>query len=235
MSNEMLAHVGRVGGSLAVHEVVVQHSQRLLRDGLSLMLEAEDDIEVVGSAEDLEALVTVCRAVQPTVVLLEAMGAGWDPTAVLATLRRRIPGFGNLRVVGVTAGPVSAGRAAEARRAGIDAMLSRADSATDILRAIRNQPGDRRATVARLHASPTGPRPTVVLTARELTILGLVGAGFTSREVSKRLDISGKTVENHKQRIFAKLGVQNQAHAVSVAMRAGILRPDSTIDLAASD
>jgi DNA-binding CsgD family transcriptional regulator len=69
--------------------------------------------------------------------------------------------------------------------------------------------------------------PRAVLTARELDVLGLVGAGHTTREVSEALGISPKTVENHKQRIFVKLGVQNQAHAVAVAMRTGLLHADA--------
>ena len=74
-----------------------------------------------------------------------------------------------------------------------------------------------------------------MLTGRELEVLSLVGAGLTSNGVSHRLHISSKTVENHKQRIFAKLGVQNQAHAVSVAMRAGLMRPDRVIGMAVAD
>jgi DNA-binding CsgD family transcriptional regulator len=53
--------------------------------------------------------------------------------------------------------------------------------------------------------------------------------------MSALLEISHKTVENHKQRIFGKLGVQNQAHAVSVAIRTGVMRPERVIDLASAD
>jgi DNA-binding CsgD family transcriptional regulator len=77
--------------------------------------------------------------------------------------------------------------------------------------------------------------PPTTLTPRELEILTLVGAGMTSIAASNRLNISRKTVENHKQRIFAKLGVQNQAHAVSVAMRTGLMRADRVMDLAVAD
>jgi len=66
-------------------------------------------------------------------------------------------------------------------------------------------------------------RQTGTLTPRELDVLRLVAAGLTTGEIGPRLGISPKTVENHKQRLFAKLGVQNQAHAVSIAMRAGLL------------
>ena len=54
-------------------------------------------------------------------------------------------------------------------------------------------------------------------------MLGEIGAGSTTRLVAQTMGISPKTVENHKQRIFSKLGVQNQAHAVAVAMRQGLL------------
>ena len=61
------------------------------------------------------------------------------------------------------------------------------------------------------------------LTGRELEVLRLIGAGRTTREISTALGVSRRTVENHKRRIFAKLGVQSQAHAVASAARLGIL------------
>jgi DNA-binding CsgD family transcriptional regulator len=63
----------------------------------------------------------------------------------------------------------------------------------------------------------------VSLTTRELDVLNLIGCGHTTSEIGPRLGISPKTVENHKQRLFAKLGVSNQAHAVAVSMRLGLL------------
>src|ERR1044072_8604280 len=59
----------------------------------------------------------------------------------------------------------------------------------------------------------------------------MVAAGHPTREIALRLGISAKTVENHKHRIFSKLGVHNQAHAVSIAMRAGILTPASVVKI----
>jgi DNA-binding CsgD family transcriptional regulator len=63
------------------------------------------------------------------------------------------------------------------------------------------------------------------LSSREVEILSEISAGRTTGEVATAMGISPKTVENHKQRIFAKLGVQTQAHAVSVAMRSGLVKP----------
>jgi DNA-binding NarL/FixJ family response regulator len=66
------------------------------------------------------------------------------------------------------------------------------------------------------------------LTGRELDVLRLIGAGRTTRQISGALGISQCTVENHKRRIFAKLDVQSQAHAVASAARLGLLAlPDA--------
>jgi DNA-binding CsgD family transcriptional regulator len=115
------------------------------------------------------------------------------------------------------------------------ALVSRQSGITGILAAVRaagESPLHR--PLARMRSTVPGSQ-SVTLTDRELGVLSLVGAGLTSAQISRRLQISHKTVENHKQRIFAKLGVQNQAHAVSVALRAGLLRPERVIDLAVGD
>jgi DNA-binding CsgD family transcriptional regulator len=62
-----------------------------------------------------------------------------------------------------------------------------------------------------------------VLTKREQEVLRHVAAGLTTQESARVLLVSPKTVDNHKQRIFNKLDVQSQAHAVAVAYRIGIL------------
>jgi len=67
-----------------------------------------------------------------------------------------------------------------------------------------------------------------VLTKREMQVLALISGGLTTQQIAERLGISAKTVESRRQALFAKLGVQSQSHAVSVAIRAGFLgnRPD---------
>ncbi len=64
---------------------------------------------------------------------------------------------------------------------------------------------------------------TPTLTGRELEVLRLIGAGLTTQEISALLGVTRRTIENHKRRIFAKLGVQSQAHAVASAARLGLL------------
>jgi DNA-binding NarL/FixJ family response regulator len=204
----------------------------LFREGLSQLLAAEDDIVVVGTAPTADELIALCDRHRPDVALVEADGVERDLERLAAGLRRSQPG---LRIVGLTVATTRPAEMGRAHRAKMSAVVSRAGGVADILTAVRAPLGTSLigALVPSRGPVPAAPPPASDLTPRELGVLKLVGAGLTSREISDRLNISHKTVENHKQRIFGKLGVQNQAHAVSVAMRTGVLRPERVIDLAA--
>lgn len=217
-------------------KVVVQQRQRLFREGLGQLLESEDDFDVVGSASTGADFLAVCEEHQPEVALLEADAVEWDAGRLALAVRQAVP---RLRLLGLSTRQMSPGEVAKFQRCGIGDVLPRSAGIGRILAALRAPPAPLRlrsypqTTTARDRAA-TEP-PHLVLTPRELMVLNLVGAGFTSKEISGRLNISHKTVENHKQRIFGKLGVQNQAHAVSVAMRRGITRPEGVIGLSRAD
>jgi DNA-binding CsgD family transcriptional regulator len=76
-------------------------------------------------------------------------------------------------------------------------------------------------TRQRRQGGPQGASPC--LTRREIQVLALIGGGLTTAQIANRLRISAKTVESRRQTLFAKLGVQNQSHAVAVAIRTGLL------------
>lgn len=207
--------------------IAVQERQRFYREGLVTVLDTEPDLEVVGSAADAKDLVRVFEESAPDVVLLELDASEWDPFRLTGALRRRRRG---LTVVGVT---LSANRALAtgAAQAGVRAVVARDGGIPALLQAVRLGPG--RTTVSGLPGGRCSYRPTrddgaatsvrAALTPRQLEVLTLVGGGLTTREISGELGISAKTVENHKQRIFERLGVNNQAHAVATAMRLGLV------------
>jgi DNA-binding NarL/FixJ family response regulator len=217
-----------------VTRVAVQQRQRLFREGIAQLLEAEGDIELVGTAATADELLELCVEHRPEVAVLEADTSDWKPGQLARSLRRSVPG---VRLVGLSTGDLPAAEIARAQRHGMREVVPRSAGIGQILAALRAT-----SPVRYLRPDAGGPRHGSVtdldgltLTSRELTILNLVGAGFTSRAISAQLAISHKTVENHKQRIFAKLGVQNQAHAVSVAMRRGLMRPEPVARLALAD
>ena len=168
--------------------------------------------------------------------VLEADAVEWDAGRLARAARQAVPG---LRLLGLSTGELSQADVARHQRSGMRDVVPRSAGIGQILAALRATSLPlrlrpyRRTPAARDNASVDAVN--VLLTSRELTVLNLVGAGYTSREIAGRLAISHKTVENHKQRIFGKLGVQNQAHAVSVAMRRGLMRPERVIGLSLAD
>lgn len=87
--------------------------------------------------------------------------------------------------------------------------------------AFSTSPAGGDAPIVRLPAERTRTRP--VLTPRQLDVVRLIGRGLTSHEIATELGVRPKTVENYKQRVFVRLGVQNQAHAVARCARLGLM------------
>jgi DNA-binding NarL/FixJ family response regulator len=199
--------------------VVLQERQRLFREGLALILAREADVGHIETVADARKLPNVVSGTDTDVVILEVDAGDWSADAVIADLLEVDP---DLRIVGI----YSSMSLADARRtveAGAAALSHRAEGVAPILDAIRStQEVHVRDLAAKSRARTQDPTATS-LTARELNVLSLVACGLTTKEMSGRLGISPKTVENHKVHIFSKLNVQSQAHAVSVAMRAGLL------------
>jgi DNA-binding NarL/FixJ family response regulator len=201
--------------------IAIQDRQRLYREGVALVVGGESDLEVVATAATATELVAATAEADIDLVVLEFDVEDWDAANLVAALRERHPG---LAVIGLLPGDDDvlppwahqAGvRSGFPRNAGIHAFLRTVRSLPSLARPVRAE------QVVRLDECPP------ILSLREIQVLGEIGAGSTTRVVAEAMGISPKTVENHKQRIFTKLGVQNQAHAVAVAMRQGLLTPST--------
>ena len=206
--------------------MAIQDRRRLFREGLGLLLDGEPDIDVVATATTPAEMVEVVDRSDLHIALLQADGSTAETSRAASALRRR---HRRLRIVGVYS-TMERHHATEMTRCGVDVLVAAAGGIDPLLHAVRN--GAARTDVSWLEpVNAPGVERLAPLTEREREVLRLVGTGHTTREISVRLGISAKTVENHKHRIFSKLGVHNQAHAVSIAMRAGVLTP-STVSTA---
>ena len=197
-------------------KTVVQHEDQLIRSGLVHVLNQEPDIEVVAQVATPAELVGACGEQRPDAVLLQIDVADYDAPRLAAALRKRQR---TLRLVGLHA-CVTPEVARRAYQAGVRTMVSYDVGTRGVVGALR---GNRRPAppVTSLRTAA----PTSTLTPREIDIVRLIAEGHLTREIGAELGITAKTVENHKQRIFRKLDVQNQAHAVSIAIRRGLLGP----------
>jgi DNA-binding NarL/FixJ family response regulator len=199
--------------------VIVQDRSNLYREGLQLLLESSTGIRVIALAGDGGMLEAACRIQPPDAVLFEAARVPWDVASLVDQIRQSAPGA---TLIGTFSHELRRHRSIE----GV-VYVRRTSPSSVFLRSIKSRGRD---THSPSRQDEAGFGSTDNLTQRELQVLALICGGHTTRQVSERLGISAKTVENRKQALFAKLGVQNQSHAVAIAMRTGLLGSGTSRD-----
>ena len=202
--------------------VVIVEDHPAIADGLAALIGAEDDIEIAGTAHDLERADALIRQVSPQVVLCDVMLAGRDDGFEL--LRR----FGTRsRFVMLTAYDFQAHHAT-AVAAGAAGYLSKLSDADAMVRAIRKVAAGESAIPAPVMDSAR--RAPAVPTARERELLTMLIAGASNDEISYAMGIRVKTVEGMLRRLYDRYGTANRTQLVRFAMRQGWLTNEPPID-----
>lgn len=201
--------------------ILIAEDHALLADALQMLLGTQPDMRCVGVAKDGEQALALTLATRPDVLLLDLGLPKLDGLGVMTALRQaQLP----VQVLVVTARLDEASiRAALAL--GAAGYLPKNEHSDELLLAIRQVSQGKRyisADIARLFVPQVQASlaPSVVkLTASETTILQLVGAGLTSKEISQKLDISEATARKHRENIRRKLGLRNSAEMAAYAVR----------------
>lgn len=199
-------------------QIVVFAWMRLLREGLALSLDREDDLIVFGRAETPDELIAIVNhdRLDAIVVMLDEVEP--DTITLLLGLRDAHPDLAIVALERVT----FPSRVLERFRDADIAMLEmRANGLPEVCAMVRAlvHGRDQREVVQSIDTGRERP----LMTRREHDVLQLIGTGRTAAEISAELGIQPKTVENHKQRIFRKLDVQSQTHAVARAIQMGLI------------
>ena len=192
--------------------VVVQHQNRLVRDLLAGNLMREPGITLVGTTPSGPELIQLCNLRRPAVAVFELDTPRWSNDRLVSLLMQS---GRRLRMVGLHDG-LPADYVIRAYEAGVSALVSYVSGLKALLDTIRSPS----LPVEAARATRADGND---LTERELQVLYLISAGYSPTQVAIELEISLHTVENHKQRIFGKLDVHNQAHAAASAVRLGLL------------
>jgi DNA-binding NarL/FixJ family response regulator len=202
--------------------VLLVDDHPVVREGLRGMINAEDDLTVVGEAGSGAEAVALAESLRPDVILMDLRMP--DVDGVTAT-ERILAASPSIRIVVVTTYESDADilRAVEAGAAGYllkDASrLELADAVRDAARGktvLAPSVADRLVRFVRQPAS-------VSLSSREVEVLGLVAKGTTNAEIGRALHISEATVKTHLLRAFNKLDVSDRTAAVTTAMALGLL------------
>ncbi|TFV78313.1 response regulator transcription factor [Blastococcus sp. CT_GayMR19] len=218
--------------------VLVVDDEELVRTGLRMILDAEPDLTVVGTAVDGVQALTEARRLRPDVVLMDIRMPRLDGLAATRQLLTG-PDPAACKVVILTTFDVDE-HVYEALRAGASGFLLKDVPADQLAHAIRVAaageallaPSVTRRLIAAFTGAPSArpPPPGAVrpagledLTAREREVLVLLAEGLSNAEIAGRLFVGEATVKTHVARVLLKLGVRDRVQAVIVAFRSGLV------------
>jgi DNA-binding NarL/FixJ family response regulator len=208
--------------------------QALVRSGFAALLEAEDDITVVGEAADGAAAVRLAAREKPDVLLMDIRMPELD--GIEAT--RKIAADPQLKAVHViilTTFELDE-YIFQGLQAGAAGFLVKDTDAAELIRAVRTvaagesllSPGVTRRLIAEFTAHTRHARPIRGLgdlTDREREVLALIATGLSNDEIAQRIYVSQSTVKTHAARAMMKLGARDRAQLVVLAYEAGLVRP----------
>jgi DNA-binding NarL/FixJ family response regulator len=218
-----------------VIRVLIADDQALVRGGFRLILEAQNDIKVVGEAQDGEDALAQARGLRPDVVLMDIRMPKLDG---LEATRRLLSGDGESRVLVLTTLDADE-YVYEAMKAGASGFLLkdvRPEQLADAVRVVAS--GDallapvitRRLIEDFVRRPPPGSGPPVELAElsnRELEVLKLIAQGLSNAEIAASLFLSEATVKTHVTHILGKLRLRDRVQAVVLAYECGLVKPTS--------
>nr|WP_296767315.1 response regulator transcription factor [Rhodococcus sp. (in: high G+C Gram-positive bacteria)] len=213
--------------------VFIVDDQELMRMGLTMVLDAQDDIDVVGEASDGESAVVRVAELRPDVVLMDVRMPGID--GIDAT-SRIVESLSNSRVLVMTTFDLDE-HVLGALRAGASGFLLKDTPPVDLVSAIRSiaagdavvSPKVTKRLLSRFisEESPPTRDPAVLdaLTDREREVLESLATGMSNAEIASHLVLSEATVKTHVGRVLTKLGLRDRVQAVVLAYETGLVRP----------
>ena len=223
---------GEVSGPISV---VLADDQALMRMGFRMVLEAEEDINVVGEASDGTAALAQAKALHPDVILMDVRMPGMNGIEATELIARECPGT---RVLILTTFDLDE-YAFAGLRAGASGFLLKDTRPTGLAEAIRTVASGEAVVSPRVTqrmlemfapSLPNSGAPTQAsdpridsLTPREKEILVLMSQGLSNAEIADHLVVSATTVKTHVGNVLAKLDVRDRVQAVVVAYETGLM------------
>lgn len=202
--------------------VFLLDDHEIVRRGLRELIDAEDDLHVVGEADTAEAALARIPAVQPNVAVLDVRLPDGDGVEVCREIRSRHPEIQCLMLTSFSDDEALF----SAIMAGAAGYLLKQVKGNDILDGIRVVGGggsllDPQVTsrvLERLRAKPEDDE-LMALTDQERRLFDLIGEGLTNRQIGERMFLAEKTVKNYVSNVFVKLGMSRRSEAAAYAAR----------------
>jgi NarL family two-component system response regulator YdfI len=208
-------------------KIIIADDHLIIRQGLRLILETENDLDLVGEASDGNEAISLCKKLKPDVVLMDLRMPNMDGLTAIEKLRAEQP---HIAVVILTTFNED-----ELMLRGLQAgargyLLKDTDRNTlfDTIRAAARgetllKPEIMARVLSQANTTKKEANEPVNLTDRELEVLAAVARGERSKEIAVQLGISERTIKAHLASIYNKLGVDSRAAAIAVAAQKGLL------------
>ena len=207
-------------------KAVIVDDHAVVRSGIKLLLEREEDIEVVGEAGNAKDAVFRARALKPDVILLDVVMPGESGIEVLPTLLKESPET-KILVLSMQDDPRYVREAFAAGAAGYvlkeAADVEVVSAVTEIAAGGRYVHPTLGARLVAAEAEAQAAAEADHLSEREREVLRLLALGHTNQEIAKMLYISVRTAETHRAHIMQKLGISTRAELVRYALSHGLL------------
>jgi DNA-binding NarL/FixJ family response regulator len=191
----------------------------VFREGLRAMIDCEPDMTLVAHAANAVQAIAEFRSHRPDVTLMDLRLPGANGTDVLVSIRGEFP---QARIIMLTTSDGD-GDIQRAMRAGASAYILKSMPLEELLGVIRSVHAGRRHIPQDVAARLAEHMGDDDLTARELDVLRLIRDGHRNKQIADRLSISENTVNFHVKNLVDKLGANDRTHAVTIAVRRGLL------------
>ena len=191
----------------------------LIRDGIAALIATQKDMQLVAEAATGHEAIEQFRSKRPDVTLMDLQMPEMNGLDALIAIRSEFP---ESRIVVLTtyAGDVLCKRA---MTAGAQAYILKGNVRTELLDMIRAVRSGKRFVHPEVAAELASHVSDEALSEREIEVLSLIAAGNPNKLVANQLSISEDTVKGHVKNILSKLGVSDRTHAVTVALKRGII------------
>jgi DNA-binding NarL/FixJ family response regulator len=193
----------------------------LLREGVSSLLRAHPDLELVAEAANGQEAVAACLQLRPDITLMDLQMPLLSGIDAMLAIRAAWP---EARIVVLTTFEGDA-LARRALRAGAVGYLLKSMLRRELVDTIRSVHAGRFRVPVSVALELAGRLTENELSAREMDVLRLVAMGSSNKRVGQLLNVTEDTVKAHMKGILAKLGASDRAHAVAIALRRGIIDP----------